>query len=215
MVLFEYDRELISNAADAAEKLRHRQTAGESVVEPSKDLEIRIETDEASGTFAIYDSGIGLDHDELVQNLGTIAHSGSKKFLEQLKQSQQADDIKSNLIGQFGVGFYSTFMVADEVKVYSLSGDPSKAQGYMWYSKGDGSYEIYPAENVSRGTKIVAKLKDDAREFANEKTVEETIKKYSNYVNFPIYLNGNKINSVQAVWTLPPSKVTEEMYNGK
>eukprot|EP01138_Halocafeteria_seosinensis_P014065 gb/GECG01014362.1/.p1 GENE.gb/GECG01014362.1/~~gb/GECG01014362.1/.p1 ORF type:complete len:847 (+),score=134.88 gb/GECG01014362.1/:1-2541(+) len=206
-------RELISNAADAAEKLRHRQTSGESVIDPSKELEIRIETDEASGMFSIYDSGVGLDHDELVENLGTIAHSGSKKFLEKLKEQKSANDIKSNLIGQFGVGFYSTFMVAEEVKVYSLSGDPDKAKAHMWYSKGDGAYEIYPAENVSRGTKIVAKLKEDAKEFANEKTVEETIQKYSNYVNFPIYLNGRKVNSVQAVWALPPSQVTDEMYN--
>lgn len=207
-------RELVSNASDALEKARHLQVTGATLADADAPLEIRITTDEAAGTFTIEDTGIGLSRDELVKNLGMIARSGSKAFLQEaLEKGAGGSSLESGLIGQFGVGFYSAFMVSDDVRVFSQSAESEKP-AHMWKSAGDGSYEICEAEGVSRGTRIVVSLRDASREFANAKAVKDIIKKYSNFVQYPIFVNGEQVNTVKAVWALNPSEVTEEEYDG-
>ncbi len=198
-------RELISNAADASEKLKFLQTSGAEIIEPETPIKINVSTDDQAKTFTITDAGIGMTHDELIENLGTIAHSGSKAFLEQLKASQ-AD---ANLIGQFGVGFYAAFMVAEKVTVYSRSYKPGEP-GWIWTSDGRTGYEIEPAGAIDRGTKIVVQLKDT--EFATASRVEQIIRHYSNFVPIPIELNGTAVNTVQALWTKNKSEVGEADY---
>jgi TNF receptor-associated protein 1 len=215
-------RELISNASDALEKLRHRTVSGEPISENETPLEIRISCDDISNTITIADTGIGMSREELIENLGTIARSGSKAFLQKLRARSESasgssttstsSDVGSAIIGQFGVGFYSAFMVAESISVFSQSADPSITQGYCWTSAGDGSYEISQAENVARGSKIVIKLKDSCKEFANENTVKGIIKRYSNFVNFPIMLNQKQVNTVTALWTKSKSDITEDQY---
>ena len=204
-------RELISNASDALEKVR-QYTITSSVEDSNKELCIRISVDEENRTFTIQDSGIGMTKDELIENIGTIAHSGSKAFVNKLKENvNQGSDAVRNIIGQFGVGFYSIFMVADKVKVYSRhAGEGS--QGYCWESQGEGTYTISEAEGVARGTKIILHLKDSEREFSFKETVERIIKKYSNFVAYKIYLNGNRVNTLDAIWLKPKSEVSEEQY---
>ncbi|KAH0632086.1 hypothetical protein JD844_020149 [Phrynosoma platyrhinos] len=185
-------RELISNGSDALEKLRHKLLSeGKALPE----LEIHLETDSKEGTVTIQDTGIGMTQEELLSNLGTIARSGSKAFLDLLENQAEAS---SSIIGQFGVGFYSTFMVADQVEVFSQSAEPG-SPGYCWHSDGSGTFEISEASGVQGGTKIVLHLKEDCREFASEERVKEIITKYSNFISFPIYLNGHRINTLQPV----------------
>src|SRR4030095_13722146 len=143
-------RELISNAADATEKLKFLQTSGTEMRDPDAALKITVSTDDQAKTITFTDAGVGLTHAELIENLGTIAHSGSKAFLEQLKASKG----DANLIGQFGVGFYSAFMVAEKVTVFTRSYLPEE-KGWMWTSDGQTGYEIEPAGEVSRGAKMV------------------------------------------------------------
>nr|CAD7441695.1 unnamed protein product [Timema bartmani] len=166
-------RELISNASDALEKLRHMTLTGENLEEgtSSRPLEIHIATDKQHRILTIQDTGVGMTKEELVDNLGTIARSGSKAFLEQLK-GQPGSSEASSIIGQFGVGFYSSFMVADRVEVFTKSSFPG-ALGYKWTSDGTGSYEIQEAEGVSPGTKIVLHLKPESREFSDEDTIRD------------------------------------------
>ena len=199
-------RELISNAADANEKLQFlQQTAGTDIFEPDRALGIHVATDDTAKTITITDTGIGMTQAELIENLGTIAHSGSKAFLEQIKQNKG----DARLIGQFGVGFYAAFMVADTVTVHTRSYRPD-AQGYTWTSDGKTGYEITPADQLERGTKIVLHLRDS--EFASAYRIEEVIKKYSNFVSFPIELNGKPVNTIQPLWTKNRSEITEEDY---
>jgi len=199
-------RELISNAADANEKLQFlQQTAGNDIFEPERPLSIRVVTDADAKTVTITDSGIGMTQAELVENLGTIAHSGSKAFLEQIKQAKG----DARLIGQFGVGFYSAFMVADTVTVYTRSYRPD-AQGWKWTSDGKTGYEIEPAEDLERGTKIVLHLRDT--EYSEGYKVESIIKRYSNFVSFSIELNGNPVNTIQPLWTKNRSEISEDDY---
>jgi len=199
-------RELISNAADANEKLQFlQQTAGNEIFEPERPLSIRVVTDADAKTVTITDSGIGMTQAELVENLGTIAHSGSKAFLEQIKQAKG----DARLIGQFGVGFYSAFMVADTVTVYTRSYRPD-AQGWKWTSDGKTGYEIEPAEDLERGTKIVLHLRDT--EYSEGYKVESIIKRYSNFVSFSIELNGNPVNTIQPLWTKNRSEISEDDY---
>lgn len=200
-------RELISNAADATEKLRFLQTSGTAIYQPDRPLTISVQTDDTSHTISIADSGLGMTRDELVENLGTIAHSGSKAFLQQLKENAG----NPNIIGQFGVGFYSAFMVAENVTVYTRSYQPDDS-GWIWSSDGVSSYEISPGENLDRGTKIVLKLKEADREFARAHRVESIIQRYSNFVGFPIELNGTAVNTISAIWTRPKSELTDADY---
>ncbi|KAG0223553.1 TNF receptor-associated protein 1, mitochondrial [Actinomortierella wolfii] len=202
-------RELVSNASDALEKLRHAQLTDASL-DASKPMEIHISVDEAKNTFTIQDFGIGMTEEEAISNLGTIARSGSKAFIESLEgEAGGAGTTKDKIIGQFGVGFYSAFMVGAEIKVYTRSAQPG-AKGYCWTSDGSGSYEIAEAENVDVGTKIVIKLRDDCKEYAKEAVIENIIKKYSNFVAFPVHLNKKKINAVQPLWTKDKKDITEE-----
>ena len=199
-------RELVSNASDALEKQRFKQVSGET--EPDQ-LGITISTDPDQKTFTIKDNGIGMDEHEMVQNLGTIAYSGSGKFMETLRnQGKEAESI----IGQFGVGFYSSFIVADEVRVLSRKGPEEKA--YLWVSKGVGDYEISEVENpeLERGTEITVSLKEDSAEFASEDRIKKVLRKYSNFVTHPLELNKSQVNVQEAIWSRNRNEVTEQEY---
>ncbi|HSY19646.1 MAG TPA: molecular chaperone HtpG [Candidatus Acidoferrales bacterium] len=202
-------RELISNGADACEKLRFMQSSGKPVLQSEIAPSIAIVTDDKAGTITITDTGLGMTHGELVENLGTIAHSGTKAFLKQLAEDKKPD---VGLIGQFGVGFYSAFMVAKKVTVLSRSFAPEE-QGWQWTSEGMGGYEIAPAADLPRGIKITLELKDDAKDFATESTVERIIQRYSSFVPFPIELNTKRLNTVQAIWARNKNEIKEEEYN--
>jgi TNF receptor-associated protein 1 len=204
-------RELISNASDALEKLRYRQMTGqltpETTPDPHLPLEIRISVDEDKKTLTIQDTGCGMRKEELISDLGRIGHSGTGEFVKVVESG--AD--KGNLIGQFGVGFYSVFMVAKRVKVYSKSiKDPVDAPGTVWISDGAGTYSVADAEGVQRGTKIILELDDKSFEFCNRQTIETIVKKYSNFVGFDIAVNGGKVNTVKALWMMPKDKITPE-----
>lgn len=202
-------RELISNAADACERLRFQQTAGQTAIhEADKPLGISIAADETAGTLTFTDTGVGMTRDELVENLGTIAHSGTKSFLKQLAEQQKPE---AKLIGQFGVGFYSAFMAAKKVTVRSRSHRPEEA-GWVWSSEGAGGYELEPGTDLPRGTQIVLELKDDAKEFAKQERLGGIVRRYSNFVQFPIELNGQRVNTVQAIWARQKNEVKEEEY---
>lgn len=206
-------RELISNASDALEKFRYTiHTAGDNQSQyddPGRAMEIRIGTDKPGMMLTIQDTGIGMTKEELINNLGTIARSGSKSFLEEVAKKgggAAIDANASNVIGQFGVGFYSAFMVADRLEVFTRSariGEP----GLLWSSDGSGTYEIQEAEGVAVGTKIVIHLKTECREYADEDRIKAVIKKYSNFVGSPILLNGNKANDIQPLWLMDPKEV--------
>ena len=202
-------RELVSNASDALEKLRHTQLTEKEIHDDKLGLEINLTTDDKAKTLTIQDYGIGMTRAELVENLGTIAHSGSKQFLKALGEG---DKKNANLIGQFGVGFYSAFMVAKSVKVYSHSWKTGEA-GHVWSSDGSGSYEIEEVEGLSRGSKIVIELKDDCADYANDGRIKAILERYSAFVSFPINLNGKHINTVQALWLRSKSEIKEEEYN--
>lgn len=202
-------RELISNAADACEKQRFSQSSGKPVFQPDLAVGIAITTDDKAGTITFTDTGVGMTHGELVENLGTIAHSGTKAFLKQLGSEKKPDVA---LIGQFGVGFYSAFMVAKRVTVLSRSNQPEE-QGWQWSSEGAGGYELAPAQDLPRGTKITLELKDDAKDFAQGATIERIIQRYSSFVPFPIELNGKRLNTIQAIWSRNKNEIKEEEYN--
>lgn len=212
-------RELVSNASDSLEKLRHLQATNQ-VPAGSEDipLEIRIDMDEVASSITILDTGVGMTKDELVTNLGTIARSGSKSFVQQMKESDGGEmdsSTQGSIIGKFGVGFYSSFMVGQKVEVRSKSAmapdDPAK----VWVSDGSGSYEVSDLPDgirQDRGSSIVIYLKEDNWDFCNEKKLETILKKYSNFVNFPIYLNGKIVNTVKALWAQDPKEISTEEY---
>ncbi len=201
-------RELVSNASDALEKMRHTQLTEKEIFDDTNKLEINVTTDDKAKTITIQDFGIGMTRAELVKNLGTIAHSGSKAFLKALGEGGAKN---SNLIGQFGVGFYSAFMVAKSVKVYSHSWKKDEP-GHLWSSDGSGSYEIEEVADLSRGTKIVIELKEDAADFAADWKAKEILERYSAFVSYPINLNAKHINTVQALWLRSKSEIKEEEY---
>jgi len=202
-------RELISNASDALEKLRRTQITEKEIHDDNLELEINVTTDDEAGMLTIQDFGIGMTQEELVENLGTIAHSGSKRFLEAMKSDGEKNDA---LIGKFGVGFYSVFMVAEHVKVFTHSWKPD-AQGQRWESSGSGNYTIDQVDGQRRGAKIVIKLKEDFKEFAKEDKVKDIIKKYSAFVQFPISVNGDKVNTVDALWMRSKTDIKDEEYD--
>lgn len=202
-------RELVSNASDALEKLRYLQLTEKEVYDEDLPLEISITTDDKENTITIEDHGVGMTRDDLSQNLGTIAHSGSKAFLDAVKKSGEDNQ---NLIGQFGVGFYSVFMVAESVEVYTHNWKKT-AKSLLWKSDGSGTYEIESAKGVSRGTKIVIHLKEEDKEFSNSERVKHVLTHYSSFVQFPIKLNGDQINNVQPIWMRSKNEITDEEYN--
>jgi len=201
-------RELVSNASDALEKLRHLQLTEKEIFDDNLALEINITSDDKAKTITIQDFGLGMTRAELVENLGTIAHSGSKAFLKALGESGAKN---ASLIGQFGVGFYSAFMVAKSVKVYTHSWRRDEP-GQLWTSNGAGSYEIEESDGQRRGCKIVVELTDECAEFSEEWRLKEILTRYSAFVGFPINLNGTKLNTVQALWLRNKNEVKEEEY---
>ncbi|HBT97713.1 MAG TPA: molecular chaperone HtpG [Desulfobulbaceae bacterium] len=201
-------RELVSNAADALEKFRHESLTASEVFDSHMPLEINIALDDKEHLFTISDTGIGMNRDELEHNLGTIAHSGSGTFLSELAEAAKKD---VNLIGQFGVGFYSAFMAGKKVRVQSRSWDGG--EGHEWVSDGTGNFTISECPGLHRGTKIIIELKDDAYNYAEKWKVESIIKQYSAFVSFPIKLDGETINTVQAIWTKNKSEISDQEYN--
>lgn len=201
-------RELISNAADALEKFRHASITETEVFDGHLPLEITIDLDEKNNTLTITDTGIGMTKDELEHNLGTIAHSGSNTYLAELVEAAKKD---VSLIGQFGVGFYSAFMAGKTVRVQTRSWD--KSEGHEWTSDGTGSFTISAMDGLHRGTKVIVELKDEAKDYAQKWKIDSIIKQYSAFVSFPIKLDGETINTVQALWTKNKNDVKDEEYH--
>lgn len=196
-------REIVSNASDALEKRRMESLQQTDGTDLDSELAINITANDENNSFTIEDNGVGMSRDELISNLGTIARSGSKAFME--SKGKDADAI----IGQFGVGFYSVFMVADHVKVYSRSSSAEDGVGHVWTSDGSGKYDIVEAKGLDVGTKIVVTLKEDQDEFSKKAQIQEIIKRYSSFVSFPIYVDGDRVNTVPAIWTKSPKDVTD------
>ena len=202
-------RELISNSSDALDKLRFESNRGSDIVDNDLKQEILIGLNEKDQTLTITDTGIGMTKDELIKNIGTIAKSGSADFLKQLSESK---DDANNIIGRFGVGFYSVFMVAKEVVIKTRSFKKEES-AYEWKSDGTGNFEITElGTDVKRGTTIEVRLKDDAKEFTEKYRVESVIKKHSNFISFPILLENEVVNTVSAIWREPKSSVKKEQY---
>ncbi|MCO6453374.1 MAG: molecular chaperone HtpG [Caldilineales bacterium] len=200
-------RELISNASDALHRLKFEMLTNPEVRDPDIELAIRIDGDPDNLRLTISDSGIGMTRDELAMHLGTIAHSGAEAFMRSLDNRQAADQI-----GQFGVGFYSVFMVAEEVRVTSLSYRPD-AQAWTWISRGEDSYWLEPGERSERGTTIEIKLKEEAREFAERSRLIGIIHQHSDFVSFPIYVNSDAANRQTALWRQSASELSDEAAN--
>lgn len=201
-------RELISNASDSMEKIRHLEGTEKHFKDAGEDLQITLELDKEAKTITLTDRGVGMTREELVENLGTIAHSGTKAFLEQMKETGGSP---AGLIGQFGVGFYSAFMVADKVEVFSRSWKDG-AQNLRWESDGKTGYEIEETEELPRGVRIVLHLNEKSADFAEEYKVKGLITRYSNFVGFPILLDGKRINEVEALWLKSKSEISDEEY---
>ena len=203
-------RELLSNASDALNRMRFEMVTNQKVVDPKAELNIHIKADKDARVLTIQDTGIGMTHDEIIENLGTIAQSGARKFLEATKD-KHVDFAK--VIGQFGVGFYSVFMVAEWVRVTSRSFNP-EAEAVSWYATGEDNYEVGAAEMSERGTKVEIKLKEDAAEFAEEYRLKNIIHKHSDYIGFPIYIADSKdpVNKQTSLWRTSKQEVTAEQY---
>lgn len=205
-------RELISNASDALEKINYKLLTEEQdkIADSDQALKIWIKIDEGKKKLTISDSGIGMDYEEMKENLGTIAHSDTYEFLSKMGDKK---DLQNDLIGQFGVGFYSVFMVAKEVHVHSRvwTGD---GRAFVWISDGKEGFELKESTiQEKRGTTIEIYLKDDDEEYLKKHRIEEIIKKYSNFVNFPIYLEDEQINRISALWAKNKSDITKEQYH--
>lgn len=199
-------RELISNASDALSKVRFRLLTDKNILNPDAPLRVNIRVDSKEQTFEIEDAGCGMTHDELIERIGTVASSGTLEFVKTMKESgKKADD----LIGQFGVGFYSVFMVADEVTVETRHMNPD-SKGYRWRSDGKGKFTIEEVALKNRGTTISFKLKDDFKEYAYDYRLKSIIEKYSNFVGFDIYVGKDKVNTVSALWQKNREEVTDE-----
>jgi molecular chaperone HtpG len=206
-------RELISNASDALNRFQFEHLTNANVVDADSELFIRVTADNDAGTLTITDTGLGLNHDEMAANLGVIAHSGAKAFVEALKERKDGQAVQE-LIGQFGVGFYSAFMVADKIRVVSRSYRPED-QAWAWESDGSESYTIEPAEREERGTDVILYLKEDAKEFLQPWKLKDIIRRHSDYVTFPIYVGEDTepTNKQVAIWRQDPKEVTAEQYN--
>ncbi|MDQ6954316.1 MAG: molecular chaperone HtpG [Mariprofundaceae bacterium] len=222
-------RELISNASDAADKLRFEATTDDALYEGDSDLHVYIEANTDARTITIRDNGIGMNRDEVIANIGTIARSGTKEFFGQLSGDQEKD---AHLIGQFGVGFYSSFLVADKVTVTTRRAGIEKEHGVRWESTGDGQYDIETVEKEARGTEIVLHLREEADEFLESFRLTSIIHKYADHIPFPIRMLGTvmpadpseeaseekpaeveTVNQASALWTRPKSELSDEEYN--
>ena len=203
-------RELISNANDAIDKLKFQSLTNNELLKDDDKFKIEISVDKDNGTLTIKDNGIGMTYDEVDENIGTIAKSGSKVFKEQLEAAKKAD---IDIIGQFGVGFYSAFIVADKVTLETRS--PYSENGVRWVSSGDGNYEIEEISKENRGTEITLHLKDgeEYSEFLEEWKIKELVKKYSNYIRYEIYFKDEVINSTKPIWKRDKKELKDEDYN--
>lgn len=199
-------RELVSNASDALNKVRYQQLTDQDLLDKDKPLEIRISVNAEEKTFSIEDSGIGMTKEGLTENIGVVARSGTLEFLQKMKEEQKN---AGDLIGQFGVGFYSVFMATDEVTIETRHADKD-SKGYRWVSSGEGNYTIEEIDKETRGTKISFKLKENSEEYADDHRVKEIIKKYSNFADFPIFVGEEKVNAVEALWRQNESDVKDE-----
>ena len=227
-------RELVSNASDAIDKIRYESHSNEALLEGNSDWKIKIIPDKTAGTLTIIDNGIGMGIAEVEENIGTIARSGTKAFMEALKEAKSSNN--PELIGQFGVGFYSSFMIADRV-VMTTRKAGSPADACCWESTGDGTYTIEECEKAARGTEIVLHLKEEMKEYLDEWKIRSIIKKYSDYVQYPIVMDITRtepakgldgkviegggtiektteetLNSMKAIWTRPKNDITDEEY---
>lgn len=227
-------RELISNGSDACDKLRFESIANSDLLEDDPDLHILVSVDEEAGTVTVSDNGIGMNRDEVIANIGTIAKSGTKQFLESLTGDQKTD---AKLIGQFGVGFYSAFVVADSVELITRKAGESADQGVRWQSDASGGYTLTTVEKPSRGTRITLKIKEESKEFLSAHRLRSVIKKYSDHITFPIMMLGEvpppppvpegeeapeeqapqeakleQVNAASALWTKPKSSISDEEY---
>ena len=206
-------RELISNASDALDKIHHRALTDKNVLDPDAELDIEIEVSSSNKTLTLRDRGIGMTRDEVNENIGTIARSGSAEFTRKLAETDAEDEQeKLKLIGQFGVGFYSVFMAADRVVLTTRSADPD-AEAVMWESTGDGSYTLAQADKAERGTEIKIYIRSDCEEFLDAHRVEAVIRKHSDFVSYPIKVAGKQVNDTAALWTRPRNEITDEQYN--
>jgi len=203
-------RELISNANDAIDKLKFQSLTNNDLLKGDDKFKIEISVDKDNGTLTIKDNGIGMTYDEVDENIGTIAKSGSKVFKEQLEAAKKAD---IDIIGQFGVGFYSAFIVADKVTLETRS--PYSENGVRWVSSGDGNYEIEEISKENRGTEITLHLKDgeEYSEFLEEWKIKDLVKKYSNYIRYEIYFKDEVINSTKPIWKRDKKELKDEDYN--
>ncbi len=219
-------RELLSNASDALNRVKFETLTNRDVLDEGVELAVYLEADADKNTLTIRDTGIGMTQEELVENLGTIARSGAKSFLKAIEEAgKQGQGVTTDIIGQFGVGFYSVFMVAEEVTVTSRSYH-KEAEAAVWSSTGEGTYTIGPADKSDRGTTIEIKLKEEAKEFAQTYRLRQIVKNHSDFVAFPIYLKEEKpgeadgettveqtqINEQTAIWRQSPRDVEEEKY---
>jgi len=219
-------RELISNASDAADKLRFEATTDDALFEGDSDLHVFIDIDKDNRTITVRDNGIGMNRDEVIDNIGTIARSGTKEFFGQLSGDQEKD---AHLIGQFGVGFYSSFLVADKVTLTTRRAGLEKEHGVRWESAGDGEYELETVDKETRGTEITLHLREEADEFLDAWRLKSIIHKYADHIPFPIRMMGTPVpaaegeeekpaeietvNQASALWTRPKSELTDEDYN--
>lgn len=217
-------RELISNASDAADKLRFKALSDAALYESDGELRVRLSVDKEAGTLTIDDNGIGMTRDEVIENLGTIAKSGTADFFKQLSDDQTKD---SQLIGQFGVGFYSAFIVADKVTVSTRAAGADASEAVRWESAGEGEYTIESIEKASRGTSITLHLREDDKEFLDEWRLRDVIGKYSDHIGIPVEMweterddegketgegKWEKVNKAQALWTRSKSDISDEEY---
>lgn len=203
-------RELISNASDALNRVRFEQLTNPNILDAEAELAIRLKVDSEAKTLTISDSGIGMNRDEIIQNLGTIAHSGAMAFLKALRE--RGGQPNTDIIGQFGVGFYSVFMVADKVEVISRSFRPEDT-AVKWTSDGSNAYTVEEADKAERGTQIIVHFKEDATDLLNDTTIQRIIQRHSNYVAFPIYVGDKLANAQTAIWRRAPREVTEKEYH--
>src|ERR1700730_4441242 len=217
-------RELISNASDAIDTLRFQSLTRQELREEGSDWKIKIIPDEQNGTLTVSDNGIGMSRESIVDNLGTIARSGTRAFLESLKSADVKD--RPELIGQFGVGFYASFMVADKVTVlFRMAGLP-RSEGVQWESDGQGQFTVETVDKPSPGTDVILHLREDARDFLKEWKIRELVKQYSDFVEHPVVMDVTReddkdqktvaeetLNSRKAIWLRPKADITPDEYN--
>ena len=221
-------REIVSNASDACDKLRFLSLTNEKLLEDNQQLGIWIDLDAKKNTITIRDNGIGMTHDEVIQDIGTIARSGTKAFLEEMSQDKSAD---SNFIGQFGVGFYSCFLVAKEVTLLTRKAGTSTSKGVKWVSDGSGEYTVEAIERPERGTEIIISLGKDSKEYAEKFRVKSVVAKYSNHISLPIQMlkdpdlddqgkplkdqqqEWENINKGSALWARPKKEISTDEHN--